>query len=172
MSLCLFCLMRQIKYMGFYMGGSGLDQTDDFQNFADQDWIGFNFCGSGLDWKISHSAHLCCTTVSVECTVYQDGSVINILAKSLRRRTIELQLLWLLCIVANYIVNCLILKRQFSKYDAWLIFCSDTAATILSLAVAPFHMTSCSLKYLKKNITHVTWRDAKESLNLLNFVIT
>jgi len=42
-------IMRQIKYMGFYMGGSGLDQTDDFQIFADQDWIGFNFCGSGLD---------------------------------------------------------------------------------------------------------------------------
>ena len=31
-----------------------------FKNFADQDWIGFNFIGSGLDsdWKISQSAHL------------------------------------------------------------------------------------------------------------------
>jgi len=27
---------------------SGLDRTSDFQKFADQDWIGFNFCGSGL----------------------------------------------------------------------------------------------------------------------------
>jgi len=42
------------------MGGSGLDQTDDFQNFADHDSIGLNFIGSGLDsdWKISQSAHL------------------------------------------------------------------------------------------------------------------
>jgi len=31
------------------MDGSGLDRTDDFQKFADQDWIGFNFVGSGLD---------------------------------------------------------------------------------------------------------------------------
>jgi len=32
-----------------------------FKNFADQDWIGFNSCGSRLDsdWKISQSAHLC-----------------------------------------------------------------------------------------------------------------
>jgi len=32
-----------------------------FKNFADQDWIGFNFIGWGLDsdWKISQSAHLC-----------------------------------------------------------------------------------------------------------------
>ena len=32
-----------------------------FKNFADQDWIGFNFIKSGLDsdWKISQSAHLC-----------------------------------------------------------------------------------------------------------------
>jgi len=31
------------------------------KNFADQDWIGFNFIGSGVDsdWKISQSAHLC-----------------------------------------------------------------------------------------------------------------
>ena len=28
------------------------------------------------------------------------------------------------------VVNCLILKRLFLKYDAWLIFCSDNAATI------------------------------------------
>jgi len=32
-----------------YIGGSGLDRTDDFQKFADQDWIGFNFIRSGLD---------------------------------------------------------------------------------------------------------------------------
>jgi len=42
------------------MGGSGLDRTDDFQKFEYQDWIGFNFLGSGLDldWKISQSAVL------------------------------------------------------------------------------------------------------------------
>jgi len=33
------------------------------------------------------------TTASVERAVYQDAGVINILAKSLRRRTIELQVL-------------------------------------------------------------------------------
>jgi len=32
-----------------YIGGSGLDRTGDFQKYADQDWIGFKFCGSGLD---------------------------------------------------------------------------------------------------------------------------
>jgi len=30
--------MRQNKNSLFYMGGSGLDWTDDFKNFADQDW--------------------------------------------------------------------------------------------------------------------------------------
>ena len=40
-----------------------------------------------------------CTTASVERAVYQDGGVMNILAKSLRRRSIELQLLRLLCFV-------------------------------------------------------------------------
>jgi len=34
-----------------------------FKNFGDQDWIWFNFIGSGLDldWKFSQSAHLCYT---------------------------------------------------------------------------------------------------------------
>jgi len=42
------------------MGRSGLDLTDDFQKFCGSGWIGFNFCGSGLDldWKISQFAHL------------------------------------------------------------------------------------------------------------------
>jgi len=31
------------------MGGSVLDRTDDFQKFADQDGIGFNLIGSGLE---------------------------------------------------------------------------------------------------------------------------
>jgi len=32
-----------------YLGGSGLDRTNDFQKFCRQDWIGFNFRTSGLD---------------------------------------------------------------------------------------------------------------------------
>jgi len=31
------------------MDGSGMDRTDDFHKFCGQDWIGFNFIGSGLD---------------------------------------------------------------------------------------------------------------------------
>jgi len=34
-----------------------------------------------------------CTIASVECDVYQDGGVINILAKSLRRRAIAIALI-------------------------------------------------------------------------------
>ena len=41
--------MLQNKNTPFYMGGSGLHRTDDFERFAGQDWIGFNFIGSGLD---------------------------------------------------------------------------------------------------------------------------
>ena len=53
--------MRQNQNTWFYIGGSGLDGTSDFQNFCGQDWVGFNFIGSGLDSdrKISQSAHLC-----------------------------------------------------------------------------------------------------------------
>jgi len=60
---CLFCLIRQKhcwNYFAFnqlylakgklaYIGRSGLDRPDDFPKFADQDLIGFNFIGSGLD---------------------------------------------------------------------------------------------------------------------------
>jgi len=53
--------MRQNKNRPtwFCIGGSGLDQTDEFQKFCGQDWIEFNFCRSALDsdWKNSHSAH-------------------------------------------------------------------------------------------------------------------
>jgi len=42
------------------MDGAGLDRIDDFENFADQDWIAFNFIRSELDsdLKISQSAYL------------------------------------------------------------------------------------------------------------------
>jgi len=38
-----------------------------FKNFEDQDWIGFNFIGSGLgsDWKILQSTHLCCAPLKL-----------------------------------------------------------------------------------------------------------
>ena len=47
--------------------------------WADQDWIGFNLFGSGLDsdWKISQSAHLCCTTGRrAGKAALQDGPVV------------------------------------------------------------------------------------------------
>ena len=57
----IFCLTRQNKNTRFYIGGSGLDRTGDFQKFCHQDCIRFNFIGSELesDGKISQSAHLC-----------------------------------------------------------------------------------------------------------------
>ena len=129
-----------------------------------------------------------CTTATVERGVCQDGGVINILAKSLRRRTIELQVLWLLCIAmwkwitrnqyrtscaANNIVNWWILKRLFSKYDAWLTFCSDNAATISEGICRAFQYEKLLIKIqFQCKRSHVTWRDGEESLNLLNFVIT
>jgi len=58
--MCLFCLMRQNKINGFIWADQNWNGLMIFKNFAKQDWIGFNFCGSGLDsdWKISQSAHL------------------------------------------------------------------------------------------------------------------
>ena len=86
--LCLFCLMMQkhcwnyfafnqscwrqnssnsgfaswgkIKTHDFPWPDQGWIGLINFKNFADQDWIGFNFIGSGLnsDWKISQSSHL------------------------------------------------------------------------------------------------------------------
>jgi len=54
-----------------------------------------------------------CTTVSVECAVYQDGGVINILAKSLRRRAIAIALITLHHNVkVNYSINIGLLAQQ------------------------------------------------------------
>jgi len=123
-----------------------------------------------------------CTTASVERTVYQDGGVTNILAKSLRRRTIELQLLWLLCIAmlkwitrnqyrtscaANNIVNCLILKRLFSKYDAWLIFCSDNVDTIFETSCPCLSIWEVAYKNIVSVQTiprYLVWRWRKPKL--------
>ena len=60
----------KIKYT-IYMDGSGLDRTDDFQKFADQDWIGFNFVGSGLDsdWKISQGRRIARASIRQQCSV-------------------------------------------------------------------------------------------------------
>ena len=55
MRLCLFCLtrlfchMRQNKMYGFVWVDQDWFELMIFKNFADQDWIGFKFCGSGLD---------------------------------------------------------------------------------------------------------------------------
>jgi len=53
--------MKQNKKHGFTRAGQDWIILMIFKNFADQDWIGFNFWGSGLhsDWKISQSTHLC-----------------------------------------------------------------------------------------------------------------
>ena len=86
--------------------------------------------------------------------VYQRWWCFKYLAKSLRRRTIELQLLWWFYIVMqkwltwnqyrtfwaeNNIVNCSILKKLFSKYNTWLIFFSDNATTISEDSCYAFH---------------------------------
>jgi len=41
--------MRQNKIHGFVWLDQGWIGLMIFNNFADQDWIGFNFCESGLD---------------------------------------------------------------------------------------------------------------------------
>jgi len=58
--LCVFCLMRQNKIHGFTWADQDWIGLMSFKNFAEQGWIGFNFCGSRLDsdWKISQSTHL------------------------------------------------------------------------------------------------------------------
>ena len=43
------------KNTWFYMGGSGLDRTDGFQNFVDQGWIGFNL--HRQDWIRTEKFH-------------------------------------------------------------------------------------------------------------------
>jgi len=61
----------------------------------------------------------------------------------------------------------------FSKYDAWLIFYSDNAATVFEASCHAFHNEKLLIKiYFQWKRTHVTSRDAEESLNLLKFVIT
>jgi len=46
----------------------------------------------------------------------------------------------------NNIVNCSILKRLFSKYNAWLTFCSDNATTISEASCCPFHYEKFLIK--------------------------
>ena len=86
--------------------------------------------------EADNQLHNCvCWALSIK-----DGNVINILAKSLQRTT-ELQLLWWFYIILskwltwnpyrifyaeNNIVNCLTLKKLLLKYNASLIFSSDT----------------------------------------------
>jgi len=53
--------MKQHKIHGLTWAGQDRIGLIIFKNFADQHWIRFNLCGSGLDsdWKISQAAHLC-----------------------------------------------------------------------------------------------------------------
>ena len=63
-----------------------------------------------------------CTTASVECAVYQDGGVINILAKSLRRRAIAIALITLHHNVkVNYSINIGLLTQQTTSWTAWFL---------------------------------------------------
>jgi len=54
MRLCLFYLtrlfrlMRQNEIHGFIWADQDWIRLMIFKNFADKDWIGFNFCGLGL----------------------------------------------------------------------------------------------------------------------------
>jgi len=91
--------------------------------------------------ETDNQLHKCvCGVLSIK-----DGGVTNILAIALRRRTIELQLLWWFYIVTqkwltrnqywtfcaeNNMVNCSILKNLYSKHNTRLIFFSDNGATI------------------------------------------
>jgi len=47
--LWLFCFMRQNKIHAFKWVDPDWKGLTILKNFPDQDWIGFNFCGSGLD---------------------------------------------------------------------------------------------------------------------------
>jgi len=60
-----FCLIRQNKKSWFTWSDQEWIGLMIFKNFVDQEWIGFNFIGSGLDWnwKISHLAHLWCSSL-------------------------------------------------------------------------------------------------------------
>jgi len=117
-------------------------------------------CLSKRTYTLKSMLTTSCTNASVERAVYQDGGITNILTKSLRRRTAELQFLWLLCIVmwkwitrnqymtscAENIVNCSILKWLLSKCDAWLIFCSDNATTIFEASWRAFQYEKLLIK--------------------------
>jgi len=58
-----FALWGKIKIQYFTWAQQDWIGLMIFKNFADQNWIAFNFIGSGLDsdWKFSLCAHLCCS---------------------------------------------------------------------------------------------------------------
>ena len=59
----------------FYIGWQDWIVLMIFKNFADQDWIGFNLIGSGLDsdWKTSQSALLWCTPLLYSAHLWRAG---------------------------------------------------------------------------------------------------
>jgi len=64
--------MRQNNNRWFYMGGSGLDRTDDFRKFSRSVLVGYNFFRWGLDsdWKIPQSTHLWLSVISKSNPVF------------------------------------------------------------------------------------------------------
>jgi len=54
-----------------------------------------------------------------------------------------------------------------------MMLCSDNAATVSEASCRSFEYEKLLIKIqFQWKRTHVTWCDAEESLNLLNFVIT
>ena len=119
--------------------------------------------------------------------VYQNDSIVNILAKSLRR-TIELKLLWVYIIMEKWITpneyrtSCLVkniiklskfVKRLFSKWNAWLIFCSVNATTVSEFSYRVFQCDKFLVNIqLQWKQTHITWHVPEEGLNSFHFAIT
>jgi len=82
--------MKQNKQYGFTRANQDWIRLMIFNNFANQDLIGFNFCGSGLvsDWKISQSAHFWwtgsrfCCPIRPGISIYQNLVGLDIVSLS------------------------------------------------------------------------------------------
>jgi len=86
--------MKQNQSTWFYIGGAGLDRTDDLQKFVDQNLIGFNFIGSGLDsdWKISQSAHLWAVVYRIRILESNPPGFLDLVRFELDRKSFPFQL--------------------------------------------------------------------------------
>jgi len=122
---------------------------------------------------IKSKLSISCTTASVEHFLSRwQYYKYSLLPKPLQRRTIELQFFWWFYIVmekcitrnqyrtscvANKMVNCSILKRLFSKYNAWLIFCSDNAVKIFEACTFQYEKFPRKNTALTRAELHFTW---------------